>query len=291
MKPAPFDYVAPTSLEAAVEALAAANGDGKIMAGGQSLVPLLNFRMTRPNVIIDLRRISGLSFIEDRGPTIAIGALTRHTDVERSSVVAAKLPVMSAAMPHVAHLAIRNRGTIGGSLAHADPAAEHPMLAVFYDATIKVQGPNGRRRNIPADELFRGPLITNLEPDEIVYEIEYPVLSSHNGWAFEEVARRFGDFALACIAVSIERNALSISDARVAVMGVDETPRRLREAEHVLRDAPGGAAVFRQFAEVVRTAVSPPSDIHVSSDYRRALIGSLAERAIAEAWARAGEAA
>ena len=121
MKPAPFNYVAPASLAAAVEALAAANGDGKIMAGGQSLVPLLNFRMVRPSVVVDLRKIPGLSFIEDRGSTIAIGALTRHADVERSSIVAAKLPVMSAAMPHVAHLAIRNRGTIGGSIAHADP--------------------------------------------------------------------------------------------------------------------------------------------------------------------------
>src|ERR1700739_3392733 len=128
MKPAQFNYVAPTSLEEAVEALAGADGDGKIMAGGQSLVPLLNFRLARASVVFDLRKIPGLSYIEDRGSTIAIGALTRHAEVERSSIVAAKLPVMSAAMRHVAHLAIRNRGTIGGSIAHADPAAEHPML-------------------------------------------------------------------------------------------------------------------------------------------------------------------
>jgi carbon-monoxide dehydrogenase medium subunit len=253
-------------------------------------VPLLNFRMTRPSVVVDLRKIPGLSFIEDRGSTVAIGALTRHADVERSGIVAAKLPVMSVAMPHVAHLAIRNRGTIGGSIAHADPAAEHPMLAVFYDATIKVQGPNGRR-DIPAEQLFCAALTTNLEPDEIVYEIEYPILSSHNGWGFEEVARRFGDFALGCIAVSLERRGGLIRDARVAVMGVDETPRRLREAEAVLRDARGEAAVFKRFSEAVRTAVSPPSDIHVSSDYRRALIGLLAERVTAAAWKRAAGAA
>ena len=290
MKPAPFNYVAPTSLAAAVEALAAANGDGKIMAGGQSLVPLLNFRMARPSVVVDLRKIPGLTFIEDRGSTIAIGALTRHADVERSSIVAAKLPLMSAAMPHVAHLAIRNRGTIGGSIAHADPAAEHPMLAVFYDATIKVQGQNGLR-DIPAEQLFCAALTTSLEPDEIVYEIEFPILSSHNGWGFEEVARRFGDFALGCVAVSLERRGKLIFDARVAVMGVDETPRRLREAEAVLREAPGEGAVFKRFSEAVRMAVSPPNDIHVSSDYRRALIGSLAERVIAVAWTRAaGEA-
>ena len=164
------------------------------------------------------------------------------------------------------------------------------MLAVFYDATIKVQGPNGRR-DIRAEQLFCAALTTSLGPDEIVYEIEYPILSSHNGWGFEEVARRFGDFALGCIAVSLERRRGRIGDARVAVMGVDETPRRLREAEAVLCDAPGEAAVFKRFSEAVRMAVSPPSDIHVSSDYRRALIGSLAERVIAVAWTRAaGEA-
>jgi CO/xanthine dehydrogenase FAD-binding subunit len=290
MKPAPFDYVAPTSLDEAVEVLVAANGGGKIMAGGQSLVPLLNFRMTRPSVVIDLRKIPGLSFIEDRGDTVAIGALTRHADVERSSIVAAKLPVMAAAMPHVAHLAIRNRGTVGGSIAHADPAAEHPMLAVFYDATIRVQGPRGRRA-IPAEQLFCAALTTSIEPDEIVYEIEYPILSSHNGWAFEEVARRFGDFALGCVAVSLDRSGGLIRDARVAVMGVDEIPRRLREAEAVLSDAPGDAVVFKRISEMVRTAVSPPSDIHVSSDYRRALIGTLAERATTAAWARAARGA
>src|SRR5271167_5272797 len=130
-------------------------------------MPLLNFRMTRPSVIVDLLRIPGLSSIEKKGDTVAIGALTLHADLEFSELIAAKLPVMAAAMPHVAHLAIRNRGTIGGSIAHADPAAEHPMLAVFYDATIKVRGPNGRR-DIPAEQLFCAALTTNLESDEIV---------------------------------------------------------------------------------------------------------------------------
>jgi CO/xanthine dehydrogenase FAD-binding subunit len=286
MKPAQFDYVAPTSLEAAIEALAAANGDAKVLAGGQSLLPLMNFRMTRPAVVVALHKIPGLSFIENRGSTIAIGALTRHADVERSVVVAAKLPVMAAAMRHVAHLAIRNRGTIGGSIAHADPAAEQPMLAVFYDAKVKVQGPNGRRV-IPAEELFYAALTTILEPDEIIYEIEYPVLSSHLGWGFEEVARRSGDFALACIAVSFEQHGGVIDDTRVAVMGVDETPRRLHDAEKVLRGTQRKRPAYERFAEVVRTSVTPPSDIHVSSDYRRALIGSLAERAMAAAWTRA----
>jgi CO/xanthine dehydrogenase FAD-binding subunit len=286
VKPAAFDYIAPTSLEAAVEAIAAADGDGKLMAGGQSLMPLLNFRMTRPSVVVDLMHIPGMSFIEQRGDHIAIGALTRHADLEFSGLIAEKLPVMAAAMRHVAHLAIRNKGTIGGSLSHADPAAELPMLAVFYGATIRVQGSNGRR-DIPAEEFFVSALTNCLEPDEIVFEIEFPVLAPHTGWAFEEVARRFGDFALACIAVSLEVLDSRVVDARVAVMGVAETPRRLREAEAALRGIQGGPQSAAEFAAVVRACLSPPNDIHVSSEYRLCLIGALAERAFTTAWQRA----
>jgi CO/xanthine dehydrogenase FAD-binding subunit len=285
MKPAAFDYVAPNSLEAAVEAIAAANGDGKILAGGQSLMPLLNFRMARPSVIVDLMHIPGMSFIERRGDTVAIGALTRHADLEFSDLIAQKLPVMAAAMPHVAHLAIRNKGTIGGSLSHADPAAELPMLAVFYGATIKVQGTSGRR-DIPAEDFFVSALTNCLDPDEIVFEIDFPVLTSHAGWAFEEVARRFGDFALASIAVSLEILDSRIVDARVAVMGVADTPRRLREAEDALRGE-GEPKTAEKFGEIVRACVSPESDIHVSAEYRKNLIGALAERAFTTAWTRA----
>ena len=177
MKPAKFEYVLPMTVEAAVEALVASNGEGKVLAGGQSLLPLLNFRMARPAVLVDLNGIKGLSYIEDRGDCIAIGALTRHRDLEHSPLIAARLPVMSAAMRHVAHLAIRNRGTIGGSLSHADPAAELPMLATFYDARISVRGPAGHR-TIAAEEFFVDALTNCLEPEEIVVEIEFPVLQS-----------------------------------------------------------------------------------------------------------------
>ncbi len=286
MKPAAFDYIAPKSLEAAVAALAAANGDGKVLAGGQSLMPLLNFRMTRPAVVVDLMQIPGMSFIELRGDRVAIGAMTRHADLEFSELVAAKLPVMAAAMRHVAHLAIRNKGTIGGSLSHADPAAELPMLAVFYGATIKMQGPEGRR-DIPAEDFFISALTNCLDPEEIVFEIDFPVLTSHTGWAFEEVARRFGDFALASIAVSFQLLDRGITDARVAVMGVADTPRRLREAEAALQGLQGGPDAAAGFAEVVRACVTPESDIHVSGEYRKNLIGALAGKAFTTAWARA----
>jgi CO/xanthine dehydrogenase FAD-binding subunit len=286
MKPAAFDYIAPDSLEAAVEAIAAANGDGKILAGGQSLMPLLNFRMARPSVIVDLMHIPDMSFIARRGDTVAIGALARHADLEFSALIAQELPVMAAAMPHVAHLAIRNKGTIGGSLSHADPAAELPMLAVFHGATIKVQGTSGRRE-IPAEDFFVSALTNCLDPDEIVFEVDFPVLTSHAGWAFEEVARRFGDFALASIAVSLEIVDRRIVDARVAVMGVADTPRRLREAEAALAGAQGDSKMAKKFAEVVRACVSPETDIHVSAEYRKNLIGALAERAFTTAWTRA----
>ena len=290
MKPAAFDYVAPESLEAAVRALVSADGDGKVMAGGQSLMPLLNFRMTRPTVIVDLLRIPGLSSIEPKGDAVTIGALTRYTELEFSDVIAANLPVMAAAIPHVAHLAIRNRGTIGGSLSHADPAAELPMLAVLYGATIKAQGPRGRRE-IPAEEFFVSALTNCLEPDEIVFEIDFPILKGHTGWAFEEVARRFGDFALASIAMSFTLHQGRIADSRVAVMGVADTPLRLREAEETLNGAIGAREDRTRFAEVVRASVSPPDDIHVSGKYRKYLIGGLAEKAFAAAWSRAtGEA-
>ena len=286
MKPAKFDYVSPTTLEAAIEALVASNGEGKLLAGGQSLLPLLNFRMTRPAVLVDLNGIKGLSYIEERGGSIAIGALTRHRDLEHSPLVASKLPVMSAAMRHVAHLAIRNRGTIGGSLSHADPAAELPMLSMFYDARISIQGPEGRR-TIAAEEFFVDALTNCLEPEDIVVEIEFPVLV-HHGWAFEEVARRFGDFALASIAISVRRGATGLEDARIAVMGVADTPLRLREAEEELVAMALDDESPERFSEIVVSKISPNDDLHASGEYRKHLLAQLSKRALQTALAATG---
>ena len=286
MKPAKFDYVSPSTVDAAVEALVASNGEGKVLAGGQSLLPLLNFRMARPAVLVDLNGIKGLSYIEDRGDRVAIGALTRHCDLEHSSLIASKLPVMSAAMRHVAHLAIRNRGTIGGSLSHADPAAELPMLATFYEARISVQGPSGRRTIAP-EEFFVDALTNCLEPEEIVVEAEFPILKQ-DGWAFEEVARRFGDFALASIAVSVRCGPTGLEAARVAVMGVADTPRRLREAEDELVAMELDDRTPDRFSEIVVSLVSPNDDLHASADYRKHLLAQLAKRALRTALAMKG---
>jgi CO/xanthine dehydrogenase FAD-binding subunit len=286
MKPARFEYVAPTTVDAAVEALAAANGEGKVLAGGQSLLPLLNFRMARPAVLVDLNGIKHLSFIELRGDSVAIGALTRHREIEHSPLIASKLPVMSVAMRHVAHLAIRNRGTIGGSLSHADPAAELPMMAMFYGATLTVQGTAGRR-TIAAKDFFVDALTNCLEPEDIVVEIEFPILQQ-DGWAFEEVARRFGDFALASIAVSIRRGQSGIGEARVAVMGVADTPLRLEGVEQQLHDIEVDGRLPDRFSEMVTSSVSPNSDLHASGQYRKHLLGELAKRAMRTALAAKG---
>lgn len=286
MKPAKFEYVAPTTLDAAVAALAAANGEGKVLAGGQSLLPLLNFRMARPAVLVDLNGIRELSFIELRGNSVAIGALTRHCEIEHSPLIASKLPVMSAAMRHVAHLAIRNRGTIGGSLSHADPAAELPMMAMLYGASLTVQGPAGRR-TIAAKDFFVDALTNCLEPEDIVVEIEFPILQ-HDGWAFEEVARRFGDFALASIAVSIRRGPSRIEDARVAVMGVADTPLRLELVEKQLCESEVDGSTPDRFSEWVTSGVTPNSDLHASTEYRKHLLGELARRAVGTALAAKG---
>ena len=286
MKPARFEYVAPTTVDDAVAALAAANGEGKVLAGGQSLLPLLNFRMARPAVLVDLNGIKELSFIELRGDSVAIGALTRHREIEHSPLIASRLPVMSAAMRHVAHLAIRNRGTIGGSLSHADPAAELPMMAMFYGASLTVQGPAGRRR-IAAKEFFVDALTNCLEPEDIVVEIEFPILQ-HDGWAFEEVARRFGDFALASIAVSMRRGQSGIEDARVAVMGVADTPLRLDNVEKQLCEIEVDGRMPDRFSGLVTSSVTPNSDLHASAEYRTHLLGELAKRAMRTALAAKG---
>lgn len=286
MKPASFEYVAPTTVDAAVQALAAANGEGKVLAGGQSLLPLLNFRMARPALLVDLNGIKDLSFMELRGDSVVIGALTRHREIEHSPLIASRLPVMSAAMRHVAHLAIRNRGTIGGSLSHADPAAELPMMAMFYGATLTVQGLAGRR-TIAAKDFFVDALTNCLEAEDIVVEIEFPILQ-HDGWAFEEVARRFGDFALASIAVSIKRGRSGLDDARVAVMGVADTPLRLEDVEKQLCEIDVDGHTPNRFSELVTSSVTPNSDLHASAEYRKHLLGELAKRAMRTALAAKG---
>lgn len=285
MKPPPFDYYAADCIEAAVQALADAGGDGKIIAGGQSLMPMLNFRLLRPSILIDINRIPDLSYIRDDGGEIRVGPLTRHRILETSDIIARQFPVLHEAMGYVAHLAVRNRGTIGGSLSHADPAAELPMMSLLLDARLEVQSPLGRRK-IEARDFFLGALTTALEDGEMLVEVRLPKLSERAGWAFEEVARRSGDFALASVAVIMNSDGDTISDLRIGMMGVGETPMRATDAENILAGQRYSEAAVAAAVDAIRAAVEPNTDLHASADYRRHLVGILAQQALAKAWDR-----
>jgi len=287
MKPPPFEYLRPQTLDDAVRALQAAAGEAKIIAGGQSLIPMLNFRLLNPGILIDISRIAGLDYVRpgaDGG--LDIGALTRHHTLETSDEVKLRFPVLHAAMQHVAHLAIRNRGTIGGSITHADPAAELPLMMVLLDAQIRAVSPRGER-TLEAQDFFVGALTSAVDEDEIVTGISLPPLPRGAGWAFEEVARRSGDFALAAVGVVLHVEAGKIAEARLGVMGVGDTPLRMFEAETILFGQACDETTIDEAVDSVRATVEPATDLHASADYRRHLVGVLARRALKDAWRRA----
>ena len=284
MKPAAFEYVLADSVEMAVAALG--RGDAKIIAGGQSLVPMLNFRLLRPAILVDINRIPDLAYVTEEEHLIRIGALTRHHQLEASPVIKAHFPVLAEAMTHVAHLAIRHRGTIGGSLSHADPAAELPMMALLLDAELRIVSATGARM-VAARDFLLDALSVDLAEDEMVTEIVLPKLPSRTGWGFEEVARRSGDFALAAVAVTLTLTNGAIAQARIAMTGVAPTARRVTEAEMLLIGQRLDDGVDSDVIEAVRAATEPPTDLHASAEYRRHLVGVLAGRALAAAWGRA----
>ena len=290
MKPAPFDYIAATSVDMAAAALADGGDDAKIIAGGQSLVPLLNFRLLRPSILIDINRIESLAFISETATDIRVGALTRHYQLETSPVIARHLPVLSCAMTHVAHLAIRNRGTIGGSLAHGDPAAELPMMALLLDAELHI-GSVAAARITAARDFFLDALTVDLNAGEIVTEIALPKLPPQTGWGFAEVSRRRGDFALAAAAATLAVAAGAIVEARIALSGIGRTAVRAATAESLLVGHALEPPLVSQAIEAVRPAIEPDTDLHASADYRRHLAGVLTGRALAAAWRRANESA
>jgi len=290
MKPAPFDYIAATSVDMAAAALADGGDDAKIIAGGQSLVPLLNFRLLRPSILIDINRIESLTFISETATDIRVGALTRHYQLETSPVIARHLPVLSCAMTHVAHLAIRNRGTIGGSLAHGDPAAELPMMALLLDAELHI-GSVAAARITAARDFFLDALTVDLNAGEIVTEIALPKLPPQTGWGFAEVSRRRGDFALAAAAATLAVAAGAIVEARIALSGIGRTAVRAATAESLLVGHSLEPPLVSHAIKAVRAAIEPDTDLHASADYRRHLAGVLTGRALAAAWRRANESA
>lgn len=287
MKPPRFAYHDPRSVEEAVELLARYGGEAKILAGGQSLIPLLNFRLARPAALVDINRIPGFDALAVAGDRLEVGALVRHRQVERSEVVRRHCPLLAEAMGWVGHPAIRQRGTLCGSLAHADPAAELPAVWVTLDGTLRVRGPAGQRE-VPAAEFFLTYFTTTLDPAELVVGATLPVLPPEAGWAFVEVARRHGDFALAAVAAVVERDADGrIARARLGLAGVGPVPLRASRAEAFLVGREPGEEAWREAAALVEDEVEPESDLHASAAYRRQLAGVLVRRALEQAARRA----
>jgi len=290
MKPAPFDYVAPTTVGEAVSALRHCDGEAKLLAGGQSLVPLLNMRMARPQLVVDLGRISELDYIRADDGALSIGAMTTKRTVELSQLVKERQPLLHAATLFIGHPQIRNRGTVGGSMAQADPAAEYPAVAVALGAELRALGPRGER-SIAAEDFFETYLTTALGPAEVLTEVRVPPLPERTGCAFQEVARRHGDFAMAGAAVSVSLDGQGFcSDARIVLFGVAPTPYRARSAEEAVRGEKPGEVLFAAAAGAAREALDEPiSDIHASAEFRAHLAQVLTQRALAEAAAQAGE--
>ena len=287
MKPPRFDYHAPESLAEALDLLADSGPDARILAGGQSLVPVLNFRLARPQVLIDINRIPELAGIEDRGDRLVIGAMTRQREIETSDSVARAVPLLHEATRYVAHLPIRTRGTVGGSIANADPAAEDPAVAAALEATMVCRSRRGERR-IAAAGFFVDVLTTALEPDEMLVAVEFPGIPDGAGAAFAEISRRDGDFALAGVAAQITVSNGRVSDARIAACGVGPAPIRFRNAEEILLDSAGEPETMDAAADAVAASCDPHDDVHASAAYRRQLAAAMTRRALIGAHARAG---
>jgi carbon-monoxide dehydrogenase medium subunit len=289
MKPAPFEYFAPESLEHAVDLLHS-HGDGaKVLAGGQSLVPLMNMRLARPAAVVDINRIPALAYIAAGAETIRIGALTRLRAAETSDVVAARCPLLRDALRLVGHVQIRNRGTVGGSVAHADPAAELTAVLALLDGRVVARGRRGTRV-IPAADLFVTYLTTSLEADEVLTEVQFPAVPPGAGWSWLEVARRYGDFALAGAGVVLRVAGGAIAEARIGLTGLGPVPVRARAAERLLAGRAASEALWAEAAAAVRDTVEPDGDIHATAEYRRHVAGVVVQRALREAIGRAGDA-
>jgi carbon-monoxide dehydrogenase medium subunit len=285
MKLPPFEYACPTTIKEAVALLASHNGEAKALAGGQSLVPMMAFRIAQPALLVDLRKLPGLDEIKIGADGVRIGALVRWRDILDDARLNTAHPLLKEAVSHVAHYQIRNRGTVGGSLAHADPASEMPGIAQTCDAEISVTG-RGGARTVAAKDFFRGALTTALESDEIITEVHLPAWPTARRYGFQEFARRRGDFAMAGIALYYDVQGAKAANAHVGVIGVGDHQRRLPKAEAALNGHAVDEALTVKVGEAAAAEVEPQEDIHASAAYRRSLTGTLCERALKAAAAR-----
>ena len=279
MKLPPVEYEAPTTVAEAIDLLAEHLDEASVLAGGQSLIPLLALRLARPAVLIDINGIGELSGVWATDGWVAIGAMTREYVAEKSGTVADTVPLLAAALPLIGHEAIRSRGTIGGSLAHADPAAELPAVARALDAEFVVRGQSGMRV-IPAAQWFEGFLTTSRRPDELLLEVRFPAAGRGTGISFQEVARRHGDFAIVGLAASLVFSGGVISDARLAFAGISDVPVRAAAAEDLLVGERPSTELFDEAARRATDDVDPPADLHGSSDYRKTVAAVMVRRGL-----------
>jgi len=282
MKLPPVEYEAPATVADAIDVLAEHLDEASVLAGGQSLIPLLAMRLARPAVLVDINGIAELTGVSAADGWVTVGAMTREYVAEESETVADAVPLLAAALPLIGHEAIRSRGTIGGSLAHADPAAELPAVARALDAEFVVRGPSGERV-VPAAEWFEGYLTTSRQPDELLTEVRFPAAGPGTGVSFQEVARRHGDFAMVGLATSVTLSGGAISDARLAFAGVSDVPARATGAERLLAGQRPSAELFDDAARRAASDIDPPSDLHGSAEYRKKVAAALVRRGLAEA--------
>lgn len=286
MKPAPFQYVAAQSVEHALSLLTQYGSDAKLIAGGQSLVPMMNFRLARPEWLIDISRLSDLTRIEANDGCIRIGSLVRYVELLKSEAVERSAPLLAQMLPYVAHAAIRNRGTIGGSICHADPAAEMPVAMLAMDATFSLRSPR-RTRKIEADAFFIAQMTTAIEPDEILTAIEIPAAQREDVTGFSEFARRRGDFAIASAAVVLKYSGEAVSDhVRIAIGGLSQRAQRAKKAETMLAGGKPTPELIENVAETACREVDAGSDLHATEDYRRSLIATQVKQALTAAVAQ-----
>lgn len=289
MKPPPFDYYAPTSLDEALAHLAEYGYDAKALAGGQSLIPMMNFRLAQPAVIVDLNTVAELSYIRpDENGGVLVGAMARHKMVERHPLIADRAPLVYETMPQIATSQIRSRGTIGGSLAHADPSAEMVCVSVALGGRFRLQSQSGERW-VPASEFFLGLFTSVLEPEELLVEIHLPAMPVRSGWSLKEVARRPHDFCLIGVAAMVTLDEQGLCDqANMVFLSAGDGPMQAHQAAEVLKGQEPTQEVIRAAAEKAAAEdIDPSSDIHATQEFRRHLANVLARRALSEAYERA----
>ncbi len=285
MKPAPYQYERPDTIEGVLATLNQYGEDSKILAGGQSLVAMMNTRVLQPRVVIDINRVPALDTLDVEDDTLVIGALVRHNEIAESSVVREVSPLLVETYPHVSHYPIRNRGTLAGNLAHADPASEMPAVMLVAEAALTLRS-HDNTRTVQATDFFLGPFETAMRSDELLTEVRIPVAPDGQGWGFGEFSPRKGDFALASVATVMTVADGKVDTVRLACAGVGPCASRIADAEGLLTGATPGVDAFAEAAETVVASIDPQEDYHADAAYRRDLVSSLVRRALADAHSR-----